>query len=192
MNMIYLASKSPRRQELLQQIGVDFELVNAAIDETPFQTESPSEYVQRMAVEKALNAFQPGMSKPLLAADTSVICEGKILGKPQNEKDFLAMFELLSDNVHQVITAIAVTNTKEAAAVKTRMSVSEVTFTKITTTQASHYWQSGEPADKAGGYGIQGLAAVFIKRINGSYSGIMGLPLFETAQLLNEFEILTL
>ena len=187
--MIFLASQSPRRQQLLQQIGISFELVHARIDESPLENENPEHYVERMAAEKALNAFRADMSKPLLAADTSVICEGKILGKPQNENDFLAMFELLSDNTHQVMTAVAVTNSKEPAAVKTRLSVSEVTFTKITRNQATKYWLSGEPADKAGGYGIQGYGAVFIKQINGSYSGIMGLPLFETAELLTEFDI---
>ena len=190
--MIYLASQSPRRQELLGQIGISFELVHAEIDETPMENEDPGQYVERIAAEKALNAFQTDMSKPLLAADTSVICEGTILGKPKDEKDFLAMFERLSDNVHQVITAIAVTNSKEVAAIKTRVSVSEVIFRKITRNEALHYWQTGEPADKAGGYGIQGSGAVFIKQICGSYSGIMGLPLFETAELLKEFEIFTL
>jgi len=190
--MIYLASQSPRRQELLRQIGIEFELVHADIDETPRKNEGPQHYVERMAAEKALNAFRMDMSKPLLAADTSVICDDRILGKPQNEQDFLAMFERLSDNVHQVITAVAVTDTKEAAAIKTRLSVSEVIFRKITRNEALRYWQSGEPADKAGGYGIQGTGAIFIKKISGSYSGIMGLPLFETAELLKEFEILSL
>jgi septum formation protein len=187
--MIYLASQSPRRQQLLQQIGIEFELVHAEVDETPLENEDPEHYVLRMASEKALNAFHNDMSKPLLAADTSVICEGKILGKPENEKDFLAMFDRLSDNAHQVMTAIAVTNNKDAAAIKTRVSVSEVIFRKITRNEALRYWQTGEPADKAGGYGIQGSGAVFITQISGSYSGIMGLPLFETAELLKEFEI---
>ena len=192
MTMIYLASQSPRRQELLRQIGIEFELVHADIDETPLENENPQHYVKRMAAEKALNAFRMDMSNPLLAADTSVICEDRILGKPQNEHDFLAMFERLSDNAHQVITAVAVTDNKEAAAIKTRLSVSEVIFRKITRNEALRYWQSGEPADKAGGYGIQGMGAIFIKKISGSYSGIMGLPLFETAELLKEFEILSL
>ncbi len=190
--MIYLASQSPRRQELLSQIGIEFELVHAEIDETPLAHETPRHYVERMAIEKALNAFNNNMSNPLLAADTSVICEGKILGKPQNEKDFLKMFQQLSNNQHQVMTAVAVTDRKAATAVRTRVSVSEVFFRKITTTEALHYWLSGEPADKAGGYGIQGKGAVFIKQIVGSYSGIMGLPLFETDELLKEFEIFSL
>jgi septum formation protein len=187
--MIYLASQSPRRQELLTQIGIDFELIHTNIDETPGKHEAAEQYVMRMAIEKALNAYRTEMSNPLLAADTSVICEGKILGKPENEQDFLAMFELLSDNVHQVMTAVAVTNKKEAAAVRTRLSVSEVIFSKISKTRALQYWQTGEPADKAGGYGIQGKGAVFIKKISGSYSGIMGLPIHETAELLNEFDV---
>lgn len=190
--MIYLASQSPRRQQLLQQIGIEFELVPVEIDETPQANEDPQKYVERMAAEKARNAFRIDLSNPLLAADTSVICEGTILGKPENEQDFLAMFERLSDNAHQVITAIAVTNNKDAAAIKTRVSVSEVIFRKITRNEALRYWQSGEPADKAGGYGIQGTGAVFIKRISGSYSGIMGLPLFETAELLKEFNVFSL
>ena len=192
MTMIYLASQSPRRQELLRQIGIEFEQVDADIDETPQENEPPQHYVERMAAEKALNAFRIDMSYPLLAADTSVICENQILGKPQNQQDFLAMFERLSDNAHQVITAVAVTNNKASAAIKTRVSVSEVIFRKITRNEALRYWQTGEPADKAGGYGIQGTGAIFIKKISGSYSGIMGLPLFETAELLKEFEILSL
>jgi len=190
--MIYLASKSPRRQELLRQIGIEFKLVDADIDETPREKELPQHYVERIATEKALNAFRIDMSKPLLAADTSVICDGRILGKPQNEQDFLAMFERLSDNAHQVITAVAVTSNNEASAIKTRVSVSQVIFRKITPDEALRYWQSGEPADKAGGYGIQGKGAVFIRNISGSYSGIMGLPLFETAELLKEFKVFSL
>ncbi len=192
MKMIYLASQSPRRQELLSQIGIEFELVHAEIDETPLKNEESGQYVQRIAAEKALNAFRTDMSKPLLAADTSVICDDRILGKPENEQDFLAMFEILSDNAHQVITAIAVTNKQEASAIKTSVSVSEVLFRKITRNEAIHYWQTGEPVDKAGGYGIQGKGAVFIRQISGSYSGIMGLPLFETAELLKEFNVFSL
>ncbi len=192
MKMIYLASQSPRRQELLSQIGIEFELVHAEIDETPLKNEESGQYVQRIAAEKALNAFRTDMSKPLLAADTSVICDDRILGKPENEQDFLAMFEILSDNAHQVITAIAVTDKQEASAIKTSESVSEVLFRKITRNEAIHYWQTGEPVDKAGGYGIQGKGAVFIRQISGSYSGIMGLPLFETAELLKEFNVFSL
>lgn len=185
--MIYLASKSPRRQELLQQIDVDFEVVSTDIDETPHTAEKPGEYVKRMAIEKALAAYKDSMEYPLLAADTSVICEGRILGKPENKEDFLGMMELLSDNTHQVITCVAVTTGSNINNVKTRLSVSEVTFSAIPREWAQKYWATSEPTDKAGGYAIQGKAAVFIKNINGSYSGIMGLPLYETVDLLEEF-----
>ena len=183
--MIYLASKSPRRSDLLNQIGINHQVVNIEIDETPRQQETPTDYVLRMAKEKALQACSDEMTIPLLAADTSVICEEKILGKPENKEQFLEMFELLNDNQHQVITAVAVIKDT----IQTSLSVSQVSFRKITPEEALLYWETGEPRDKAGGYGIQGKAAIFINDIHGSYSGIMGLPLYETSELLAEFGV---
>ena len=185
--MIYLASQSPRRQELLQQINIPFQVVSVDIDETPLKNEKPRDYVIRMATEKARHAHRDNMSMPLLAADTSVICDEHILGKPEDKTDFLRMMSLLSNRSHQVLTAVAVIG--EPGHLSTRLSVSEVSFRIISKTEATAYWESGEPSDKAGGYGIQGLGAVFIKKIQGSYSGIMGLPIFETSELLSEFGV---
>ena len=191
--MIYLASQSPRRRELLEQIHIPHQVVKVDIDETPLARESPAEYVVRLAIEKARHAHRPDMTKPLLAADTTVTCDEHILGKPTNKAHFLEMMSLLSNRTHQVLTAIAVTgNNNEAVSepvVKTRLSVSEVRFRKVGETEALAYWDNGEPRDKAGGYGIQGLGAIFIEEIRGSYSGIMGLPLYETAELLAEFGV---
>jgi septum formation protein len=183
--MIYLASQSPRRRELLSQIGISYELVSVDIDETPKVDEDPADYVIRMAVEKARHAWHRDMRKPLLAADTTVVADGRILGKPADRDDFLQMIDLLSGNTHQVMTAIAVSNGQ----VKSRLNVSEVSFRPVSRSEAERYWATGEPADKAGGYAIQGLAAVFISRVSGSYSGVMGLPLFETAELLHEYDV---
>lgn len=186
--MIYLASKSPRRRELLDQIGIKYQCVDVDIDETPLTQEDPAQYVIRMAQQKAQQAYQKNMTMPLLAADTCVVCDHLILGKPENQAHFLEIMELLSDRQHQVMTAIAVTNGTS----QTRLSVSQVTFKKIKPIEAINYWKSGEPLDKAGGYGIQGKAAIFIKEIHGSYSGIMGLPLYETSELLAEFGVYSL
>ncbi len=186
--MIYLASQSPRRQQLLTQIGVSFELVNVEIDETPIPGELPSDYVLRMAAGKAREAWQPQMKKPLLAADTSVVADNKILGKPADEDEFMAMMQTLSGATHQVLSAVAVINGE----MRSRLNISDVSFRNISNAEARRYWQSGEPADKAGGYGIQGLAAIFINNISGSYSGVMGLPLYETAELLQDFNVTVL
>lgn len=192
--MIYLASQSPRRRELLEQIGIAHKVIKVDIDETPAENETPQEYVVRMAVEKARHAYIQHQELPLLAADTSVIFQDRIMGKPVNRQDFLEMMQLLSNQTHQVLTAIAVTgsNNTESQILKTRLSTSHVTFRNIPEVEATQYWQTGEPRDKAGGYGIQGLGAVFIREIKGSYSGIMGLPLYETADLLAEFGVHTL
>lgn len=187
--MIYLASQSPRRRELLRQIGIQFQTVHADIDETPLQNEAPVDYVIRMAREKALSAAVKHLDKPLLAADTTVVCKNNILGKPQDQQHFLKMMNCLSGNIHQVITAIAVMQGSDPGSLVTATSVSTVRFRDLTASEIQTYWQSGEPADKAGGYAIQGMAAAFISEIQGSYSGIMGLPLFETAELLKKFAV---
>jgi septum formation protein len=187
--MIYLASQSPRRKQLLEQINIPHQSIHVDIDETPHPHELPQDYVTRMAIEKVRHAHPLSQHFPVLAADTSVICDGRILGKPVDETDFMRMMQLLGNRTHQVLTAVAVMAPLPDTAVKTRLSSSEVSFRSISEQEAMHYWKSGEPCDKAGGYGIQGLGAVFIKEIHGSYSGIMGLPLYETAELLSEFGV---
>lgn len=181
MPKIILASASPRRQELLKQIKIHHQVQIVDIDETPKIHENPAEYVQRLAFEKALackEKFNPKL--PILAADTTVVCNNKIMGKPENENDAYEMLHTLSDKTHQVFTAISLFGKSQHFA----LSVTEVTFKPLTDAQIHAYWQSNEPIGKAGSYAIQGIASAFIEKINGSFSGVMGLPLCETAQLL--------
>ncbi|NUT74420.1 septum formation inhibitor Maf [Pseudomonas sp. C1C7] len=189
MKSLYLASGSPRRRELLTQIGVPFTAVSADIDETPLNHESPSAYVERLARGKAAAGRNVVVSDApfcVLGADTAVVLEGKILGKPVDEADACAMLKILSGREHQVLTAIAVL---EGDRCESRVVTSNVLFRQIGSDEAAVYWASGEPRDKAGGYGIQGLGAVFVAALNGSYSAVVGLPLCETAQLLGHFGI---
>ncbi|HHJ13187.1 MAG TPA: septum formation inhibitor Maf [Gammaproteobacteria bacterium] len=181
---IVLASASPRRRELLRQIGVPFLQQAAEIDETPRPAESPEDYVLRMALEKARSILAGGAEFPVLGADTAVVVGDTILGKPRDAGHATAMLRRLSGRGHQVLSAVVLTDPSREAH---RLSVSKVWFRSLTDAEIRAYWQSGEPADKAGAYAVQGLGAVFIERIEGSYSGVMGLPLFETAQLLAEF-----
>ncbi len=179
-----LASRSPRRRELLAQIGIYPKTMAADIDESPGPGEAPAEYVIRLALEKA-RAVQamPGDHEalPVLAADTAVVAAQRILGKPADREEALAMMRQLSGRSHKVLTAVALVDAGKA---HSRLSVSQVTFRRVTEAEAEAYWDSGEPRDKAGGYAIQGLGAIFISHLEGSYSGVMGLPLFETAELL--------
>jgi septum formation protein len=180
---IYLASRSPRRSELLSQIGVTHEIVTAEVDETPRPNEAPAEYVLRLALEKAeagRSAVNAATDTPVLAADTAVVTENEILGKPADREAALGMMARLSGRSHKVLTGVALVGDSSAS----RLSVSRVTFRSVTAAEAAAYWQRGEPSDKAGGYGIQGLGAIFISHLEGSFSGVMGLPLFETAELL--------
>ena len=183
--MILLASKSPRRQELLKQIGVDYQVINTDIDESVLPNENPHDYVARMAHSKAIAAqsLLGSVEHPILTADTSVIKDDVILGKPENYDDFCRMMTMLSGSTHQVLSAIAV-QYQDKIIVKT--SVSLVTFAKLPETFIKDYWATHEPCDKAGGYAIQGLMARYIAEIKGSYSGIMGLPLFELSEALRE------
>lgn len=195
-NKIYLASKSPRRRELLRQIGVGFEILllrdgsarPTDVPETPRPNELPADYVKRVTNEKAVAAWNMMLMRklpvrPVLAADTTVVLDGVIFGKPASRSEAHAMLTSLSGHTHQVLTSIAVHfHTK----VLERTQISDVTFHKLTPQQINQYCDTQEPYDKAGGYGIQGSAAQYISSITGSYSGIMGLPLFETAQLLAE------
>lgn len=189
MHALYLASGSPRRRELLTQIGVPFTVVNAGIDETPQGDESPASYVERLARGKAaagLATLTDTANACVLGADTAVILDGRILGKPLDQADALAMLLALSDREHEVLTAIAVLDGQRC---ETRLVSSRVRFRKVSTHEATTYWHSGEPQDKAGGYAIQGLAAVFVAGLNGSYSAVVGLPVCETAELLGHFGI---
>ncbi|HEY0683145.1 MAG TPA: Maf family protein [Steroidobacter sp.] len=182
--LIYLASASPRRSALLAQIGVAHRVAPVAVDESVDGAEAPEKYVTRLSALKADTLWQslPAEQRlPVLGSDTSVVVDGAILGKPADEHDCVRMLRLLSGRTHQVHTAVAV---RSAAGSEVRLSVSDVTFRDLTTAEMQAYWRSGEPADKAGGYAIQGRGAIFIRHIAGSYSGIMGLPLFETAELL--------
>ena len=183
---IYLASNSPRRRALLAQIGVRFRVVAVSLDETPLPREAADEYVRRVALDKAragreLVAGRSGSpALPVLAADTGVVVDQRVLGKPRDRADALAMLRLLSGRSHRVLSAVALVGTEETIA----LSESEVLFRGISEAEARAYWETGEPADKAGGYAIQGLGALFVEHLRGSYSGVMGLPLFETAALL--------
>lgn len=185
--MIFLASSSPRRRELLAQIGVAHQVVEVQVDEALHAGEAPELYVVRLALAKAQAGHAICNDWPVLGADTTVVVDGAILGKPRDRADGLAMLARLSGHTHHVYTGVAVVDA--AGEAHTRLSVSAVTFRAISAPEQEAYWDSGEPADKAGGYAVQGLGAVFIERLEGSYSGVMGLPLFETAALLRGCEI---
>lgn len=180
---IILASASPRRKELLAQIKVIALIRPVELDETQFPDEKPLAYVQRLAAEKsALCAVTRNTDLPVLAADTAVILDDWIMGKPKNREDGLTMLAHLSGRAHQVYTAVSLRGKQHWQAV----SVTEVTFRKLTESEMIAYWHTGEPEDKAGGYAIQGLGGLFVESITGSHSGVMGLPLFETAGLLEK------
>lgn len=185
-----MASRSPRRSDLLAQIGVPFVVIAADIDETPLPEESPHRYVSRVTLDKARAArlqLPRTDSRPILAADTEVIVDERVLGKPQDEDDAIGMMRLLSGRTHQVLTAVALLTPQHEWLAH---SVSRVTFRIVGDEEARRYWRTGEPADKAGGYAIQGYGALFIAHLQGSYSGVMGLPLFETGRLLEQAGIL--
>lgn len=186
---VYLASASPRRRELLAQVGLVPEVLVQDIDETQQPGELPEAYVTRLAREKAQAALSdPRCTRPLpvIAADTTVVCAGRILGKPASLAEAREMLQLLSGHTHQVLTAVAVA---EPGACELVVVTTDVRFRTIDDDEIARYWATGEPRDKAGAYGIQGLGAMFVSRIDGSYSGVMGLPLFETLQLLKRFGI---
>jgi septum formation protein len=178
--LVCLASQSPRRQALLTQIGVPHVVQPADIDESVRAGEDAQSYVTRMACAKALTVRARDGRLPVLAADTTVVVEGALCGKPRDEAQAVSMLQRLAGRSHQVLTAVALAQ----AEVRCRLSVSEVRLRPLSVAECIAYWRTGEPADKAGGYAVQGLGAVFIERLTGSYSGVMGLPLFETAQLL--------
>jgi septum formation protein len=194
---IYLASQSPRRRELLAQVGVRFHLLlfrsgnraDFAICEDPLPGEQPDVYALRVAAVKAQHGTRLLQERrlpvrPVLAADTTLDVDGEIVGKPRNDTDATAILTRLSGRTHRVLTAIAV---KQDERLEQRLSISEVRFRSLSMTEIQRYVSSGEPRDKAGAYGIQGFAAMFIEEIRGSHSGIVGLPLCETVLLLREF-----
>ena len=194
---IYLASQSPRRRELLKQIGVNFELLLLRhdtrrannVDETPAHDEIPSDYVQRICRDKANAAwnalhFRNLPHHPVLAADTTVALNGKIIGKPRNREDAAVILHQLSGTQHQVLSAVALAFEER---LELRLCTTTVTFAVLDKERIRRYLLSNEAHDKAGGYGIQGMAGAFVQRIEGSYSGVMGLPLFETVELLRNF-----
>jgi len=190
--MIYLASQSPRRSELLQQMQVPFQTLSVDVDETPFENELPEDLVARLALSKALTGWNSIAERrehlaPVLGSDTIVVCRDQILGKPRNQNEFIQMFHSLSGNTHKVITAVAVVQDKKKRII---IQTSSVTFCELSEQEMVNYWNTGEPQDKAGGYGIQGIAAMFITHMEGSYSGVMGLPIYETTKLLKQFGVL--
>ncbi len=199
---IYLASRSPRRRELLKQIGIDFEMLllrsdprrGVDVDETPLPGEPPLDYAVRIARLKAevgvrATAMRSLRAKPVLAADTTVVLGDAIIGKPQDREDAVHILSALSGREHEVISVVAMANRD---LVEPRVSASRVWFRTLSEEEVRRYADTGEPLDKAGAYGIQGRAGVFVTRIEGSYSGIMGLPLAETSELLQKFGVAVL
>jgi septum formation protein len=194
-NIIYLASKSPRRRELLKQIGVHYELLmmrehapRVDVDETPLPHETAHTYVERIVRMKSDMALQVMRqrklpSRPILTADTTVTLDGNILGKPVDKADAVRILLKLSGESHQVLTAVAVAVEND---VKQVLTTSFVTFAPLSEEDIKRYVETGEPMDKAGAYAVQGVAAKFISKLSGSYSGVMGLPLYETANLLRQ------
>jgi septum formation protein len=186
---IKLASSSPRRREILATLGLDFSIVAADVDESPLAGEAPDDMVLRLAVAKA-ETVTAGPRDIVIAADTAVVVDELVLGKPVDRDDCLVMLDALGGRSHTVFTGVAV---HCADATHTALSATDVHFRDIGRDEALAYWQSGEPGDKAGGYAVQGLGGVFVERIEGSYSGVVGLPVFETASLLRRvgFDLVT-
>ena len=190
LRKLVLASASPRRAELLTQIGVKFSVMPADLDESPLAGEQPEALVKRLAAEKAKAAAQVHKDTEgcvVLASDTVVVLDNQALGKPNDFADAAAMLGALSDRKHQVMTAVSLLDDTRQ---KTICVTTQVHFGPLSATQIARYWETGEPADKAGAYGIQGIAGQFVKSIEGSYSAVVGLPLYETVQLLQEFGVI--
>jgi len=191
---LVLASASPRRRELLWQLGVPHRVAVAEVSEAALGGESAADCVQRLALAKAMQVWRaaalPGLSTatllPVLGADTTVDIDGEMLGKPADRSAALRMLARLSGRTHEVLTAVALVGAQGSAQ---RLSRSEVSFRELAQAECAAYWESGEPRDKAGGYAIQGLGAAFVSELRGSYSGVVGLPLFETAALLDAADV---
>ncbi len=186
---IILASGSPRRRELLQQIGVGFRIVPADIPEIPLPGEDPGKFVLRMAREKALEVLRrEGAERPVLGADTAVILDGRILGKPADRGEAVSMLNGLSGRTHEVCSAVAVATGEDE--ILEALNITRVTFSELNARWIEAYCDSGDPMDKAGAYGVQGKAAEKISRIEGSFYCVMGLPLYETAEILKRAKVL--
>ena len=185
---LLLASSSPRRREILNALGLEFSVQVNDVDETPLPGESPEQLVSRLAEAKS-RAAVCGPEDYVIGADTAVVLDDEVLGKPVDQSDAIGMLLRLSGRSHRVLTAVAL---RGPDGVRTVLSSTRVSFREISRDEALAYWQSGEPRDKAGAYGIQGLGGLFVSGIDGSYSGVVGLPVFETAGLLREagFELL--
>lgn len=183
--MIILASQSPRRAALLEQVGIPFRAEPADIDESMLGGEGAADFVERIAIAKAQAVRARHPDRPVLGSDTAVVLDHRVFGKPRDRDEATEMLLTLSGRSHEVLTGVALVD----GSVRYALNVSRVRFRAIDEQEAHAYWDSGEPADKAGGYAVQGLAAAFIERIEGSYSGIMGLPLFETVKLLKQIGV---
>ena len=185
--VLVLASSSPRRRQILNDLGVSFSVQSADIDEQVHAAELPIDYVQRLALEKCQRVLSRSDQEiTVLGSDTSVIIGAQILGKPQSEQQAVDMLMSLSGNWHKVMTAVAILNRDKQRQI---VVCSDVEFCHLNEQMCRRYWSTGEPADKAGSYAIQGIGARFVRQIRGSYSAIVGLPVAETAELLAEFEI---
>lgn len=185
---VYLASASPRRRELLQQLGIAFEAIPSNLREVRAPGESSADYVARVARDKAEYVAQLITERglpvyPVLGADTEVVLDGEILGKPRDRTHGLALLRRLAGRTHEVLSAICVVHHETEL---TALSTSRVTFSRLTESEIAQYWETGEPADKAGAYAIQGRAAAFVTHLEGSYSGVMGLPLHELSGILRK------
>jgi septum formation protein len=179
---IHLASSSPRRHEILTAMGLSFTAAGVDIDETRYDGEPVADMVVRLAIAKAAAARENvAQSLPILGADTAVSIDDQVLGKPGSQDEAVRMLASLSGRTHTVLTAVAL---DYAGVVRTTTSLTEVRFREISPDEAQSYWQSGEPLDKAGAYAVQGIAGIFVEELSGSYSGVVGLPVFETAALL--------
>ena len=186
---LILASSSPRRRELLNQVGMAYQVIVADIDESIRPGEDVGEYVCRMAREKALEVHQrDGVTVAVLGADTAVVVNGRVLGKPVDREDAIRMLESLSGRTHEVWSAVALVS--PGGGLRQRLNITRVTFSELDRAWIESYCDSGEPMDKAGAYGVQGIAAQKISHMEGSYSGVMGLPLHETAEILQAAGVL--
>lgn len=198
---LYLATRSPRRRTLIEQLGFSYETLDVDIGEQPFQDEDPADYVARLAVEKARVGWDQVSAQriPVVGADTCIVLNHRIIGKVENRQDGIALLKEFSANSHVVLTGIAMVgpalvgtesesnNSKIKECV--RVNTSKVTFRALTDEECEHYWETDEPSGKAGGYAIQGIAGSFIEKLEGSYSSVMGLPLCDLTELMSEFGI---
>ncbi len=183
---LLLASSSPRRRELLDQIGVRYRVVAVDVPEVPLPGEKPEAYVTRLAETKARTGADREAGCPALGADTIVVNNNAIMEKPRDQAHAAEMLNQLSNRTHQVMTAVSLC---QGARQETRLNTTEVDFRVLSPEEIEQYWHTGEPCDKAGAYGIQGLGGVFVREIRGSYSAVVGLPLYETQILLREFSV---